>query len=169
MPSKFYVRDAVRGDLQTILAIYNDVIANTTAIYSEELVTIKDRQAWFSKKCEIGFPVLVAEERGSIIGFGSLSEFRPWTGYARSVEHSVHVRADQRRRGVGRMLVSSLMMRARLLGMHRMIGGVDAQNVASIAMHRSLGFSEAGTLHEVGYKFGRWLDLTFVECDLERH
>jgi L-amino acid N-acyltransferase len=156
------IRDAREDDLPGILAIYNHVIAHTTAVYTDTPAPLADREAWFEARRAGGFPVLVADD-GGVIGFASFGDFRPWPGYARTVEHSVHVARDSRGRGIGTALVARLIEEARARGKHVMIGGIDAANAASIALHCRLGFVEAGTLREVAQKFGRWLDLLFMQ------
>jgi phosphinothricin acetyltransferase len=106
--------------------------------------------------------VLVADDAG-IIGFASFGDFRPWPGYALTVEHSVYVQEAAHRRGVETALVRRLIDEAQRRGKHVMVGGVDAANAASIGMHRKLGFTEAGTLSQVARKFGRWLDLVLMQ------
>jgi len=159
----FAISAAARGQLPEILTIYNEVIRNTTAVYSDVEVTLANRQAWFDAKIDSGFPVLVASDATGVLGFGTFGEFRAWPCYRYSVEHSVHVRADWRRRGVGRALVLALLDAAASMQKHVMIAGIDADNAASIELHLSLGFSVAGHFHEVGFKFGRWLDLKFLQ------
>jgi L-amino acid N-acyltransferase YncA len=156
------IRDAREDDLAGILAIYNHVIAHTTAVYTETPAPLADRDAWFKARRAGGLPVLVADD-GGVIGFASFGDFRPWPGYARTVEHSVHVAEAARGRGIGSALVRRLVEEARARNKHVMIGGIDAGNVASIALHRRLGFTEAGILREVAQKFGRWLDLLFMQ------
>jgi phosphinothricin acetyltransferase len=156
------IRDGTEGDLPGILAIYNHVIAHTTAVYTETPAPLADRQAWFAARRAGSFPVLVADDGGAI-GFASFGDFRPWPGYARSVEHSVHVAEAARGRGVGSALVRRLIDEARARDKHVMVGGIDAANAASIALHRKLGFVEAGVLREVAQKFGHWLDLLFMQ------
>jgi L-amino acid N-acyltransferase len=158
--------DASRDDLAGILAIYNEVIRNSTAVYSEEEFTPSRGEAWFDTKMAHGFPTIVARDAAGIAGFGTFGEFRAWPCYRNSVEHSVHVRADRRGQGIGRALVTELLGRAAAAGKHVMIGGIDADNAASLSLHRSLGFIEVGHFREVGFKFGRWLDLKFVQCIL---
>ena len=96
-------------------------------------------------------------------GFSTFGDFRAWPGYRFTVEHSVHVRADGRGRGLGTLLVQALFPRAGALGKHVMIAGVDAANSASIRFHERLGFHQCGHLREVGFKFDRWLDLVFLQ------
>jgi phosphinothricin acetyltransferase len=160
------VADATRSDLPQILAIYNEVIRNSTAVYSEQEFTPARGEAWFDAKAQHGFPFLVARDAGGVAGFGTFGEFRPHPCYRYSVEHSVHVRADCRGRGIGRLLILELIARARAQGYHAMIAGIDADNAVSIGLHERLGFKTVGHLHEVGFKFGRWLDLKFLELTL---
>jgi L-amino acid N-acyltransferase len=160
------IEQASRADLAQILAIYNEVIRNSTAVYSEEEFTQVRGEAWFDGKTAHGFPLIVARDDSGVIGFGTFGEFRTWPCYKHSVEHSVHVRADRRGLGLGRLLVLELLARATALSKHVMIAGIDADNAVSIGLHRSLGFTVVGHFHEVGYKFGRWLDLVFMQCIL---
>ncbi len=160
------ISDASRQDLPEILAIYNEVIRNSTAVYSEIEFTPVRGESWFDGKAQQGFPFIVARDVSGIVGFGTFGEFRAWPCYRYSVEHSVHVRRDRRGQGIGRALIVHLIERARLLGKHVMIAGIDADNAASIGLHQSLGFRVAGRFHEVGFKFGRWLDLVFLELAL---
>jgi phosphinothricin acetyltransferase len=156
------IRDATEDDLPGILAIYNRIIATSNAVYTETPTTLEDRRGWFAARRADNFPVLVADDAG-IIGFASFGWFRPWPGYALTVEHSVYVHEAAHGRGVGTALVERLIAKAQSRGMHVMIGGVDAANVASIGMHRKLGFTEAGTLREVARKFDIWLDLILMQ------
>jgi phosphinothricin acetyltransferase len=161
------IRDANEGDLAAITAIYNEVIANTTAVFSDLAVTLEDRRDWWRRRVAAGYPLLVATDASGVVGFASFGDFRAWPGYRHTVEHSVHVRVDCRGRGVGRALVSALLPRASALAKHVMIAGVDAGNAASIRMHEGLGFERVAHLREVARKFDRWLDLVFLQrrCD----
>jgi L-amino acid N-acyltransferase YncA len=159
------VRAASENDLAAILAIYNEVIAASTAVYALEPSTLDERRTWWSSRSAVGLPVLVAVESGSntVLGFASFGEWRgAWPGYRYTVEHTVHVREDMRGKGIGRALVSSLFPHAVALGKHVMIGGIDAANDASIRFHERLGFERVAHFREVGHKFGRWLDLIFM-------
>jgi phosphinothricin acetyltransferase len=158
------IDDATAADFEQVLAIYNEVIRNTTAVYSDaEFDTVSGRH-WFDSKLLSGFPLLVARDGAGVAGFGAFGAFRAWPCYRHSVEHSVHVRYDRRGQGIGRALLQELMTRAVAMGKHVMIAGIDAENVASIRLHESMGFSRVGRFHEVGFKFGRWLDLEFLQC-----
>ena len=160
---KIAIREAVSDDLVEVLAIYNEVIAFSTAVFSEQTVTLEDRERWLAARQGQGYPVLVACDSTGVVGFGSFGDFRAWPGYRYTVEHSVHVRADRRGEGIGTELVRALIERAAALGKHVMIAGIDAENTASIRLHERLGFTVAARLSEVARKFDRWLDLLFLE------
>jgi L-amino acid N-acyltransferase YncA len=157
---------ASRQELNQILAIYNEVIRNSTAVYSEVEFTAERGEVWFDGKTRLGLPFIVARDSSGVVGFGSFGEFRAWPCYRHTVEHSVHVRADRRGSGIGRALVVELIRLGKDMGKHVMIAGVDAENTASIGLHQSLGFVVVGRFHEVGFKFGRWLDLVFLQLTL---
>jgi phosphinothricin acetyltransferase len=161
------IRDAVNDDLPMILAIYNDVIRTSTSVYATEPVTVEDRRIWLETRRARGFPVLVSVDAGQVSGFASFGEWRASNGYRYTVEHSVHVRADLRGHGHGSRLVEALIERAKILQLHVMMGGIDAANRDSIRFHERLGFTKVGEIREVGRKFGRWLDLVFMQRMLE--
>jgi phosphinothricin acetyltransferase len=151
-----------------ILDIFNDVILNSTALYDYRPRTSESMVAWFEAKMIGGFPVLgVEDERGELMGFASYGTFRAWPAYKYTVEHSVYVKRAQRGKGLGLTLLRKLIDAARAQERHVMIGGIDVENSASIALHRKLGFEHAGTIRQAGYKFGRWLDLALYQLILE--
>lgn len=156
------IRDATEDDVPVILAIYNHAILTSNAVYTETPATLDDRRAWFAARRAQNFPVLIAEDSG-VVGFASFGDFRPWPGYALTVEHSLFVHEAAQRRGVGTALLRRLIDEAQARDKHVMIAGIDASNAASIAVHRRLGFTEAGVLREVARKFGRWLDLLLMQ------
>jgi L-amino acid N-acyltransferase YncA len=160
------IDDATAADFGQVLAIYNEIIRTTTAVYSDEEYDLIRGKEWFEAKLSSGFPFIVARDDQGVAGFGAFGSFRAWPCYRHSVEHSVHIRADRRGQGLGRALVVELKSRAAVLGKHVMIAGIDTDNAVSIRLHESLGFSHVGHLREVGFKFGRWLDLAFLECIL---
>jgi phosphinothricin acetyltransferase len=160
------IEDATEADVPEILAIYNDVIATSTAIFSDRPVTAQDRLAWLRSRRARGQPVIVARHQGAVVGFASYGDFRPWPGYASSVEHSVHVAAAERRRGIGRMLVKEIIARAENAGIHVVVAGIDAENEASLRLHEQLGFERVGHMPEVARKFDRWVDLVLMELRL---
>ena len=157
------LRDATEDDLPGILAIYNDVIATSTAIYTEAPSTLDERREWLRARQAQGYPVLVSSDDTGITGYGSFGDFRAWPGYRFTIEHSVHVRADRRTHGIGAAIVAALLRRAGALEKHVMIAGIDADNIASIRLHERLGFERVAHFREVGFKFGRWLDLVFMQ------
>jgi L-amino acid N-acyltransferase YncA len=157
------IRDAFSADLPDILAIFNDVVTTTTAIYDQRESTLAERQAWFDERQAQGLPVLVAVADEEVIGFSSFGPWRSRWGYRYTVEHSVHVRADRRGRGIGRSLIEALFPRAASLGMHAMIAHIDSEASASLRLHEKLGFSAVGRYSEVGHKFDRWLDLVAMQ------
>ncbi|PZU95469.1 MAG: GNAT family N-acetyltransferase [Chelatococcus sp.] len=157
------IRPARDGDLAAILAIYNTVIASSTAVYTDTPATLEDRRDWLRARAGQGYPVLVAEASGEVAGYATFGDFRPWPGYRHTVEHSVHIRDDQRGKGLGSGLVTALFPIAAGLGKHVMVAGIDAANHGSLRMHERLGFVEVGRFREVGRKFDRWLDLVFLQ------
>ncbi len=160
------IRDATENDLPQILEIYNDIILNTTAVYYYEPHTLQMRKDWFDSRKKEGFPVYVAEEDGFVLGLSSFGPFRVPTAYQYSVENTVHVAANARGKGVGKLLMPPLIAEAKRMGLHTMIAGIDATNEISLHLHKSFGFEEVAHFKQVGFKFGRWLDLKFLQLML---
>ena len=159
--------DCDRRHAAAILAIFNDAIRHSTALYEYREMTPALVEAWFAGKARGRYPILGFEdEDGTLAGFASYGPFRARAAYKYTVEHSVYVEARHRGRGLGRRLMEALIARAQAQDYHAMIGAVDASNAASVALHRSLGFEHCGTLRQVGFKFGRWLDLDFYQLIL---
>ncbi len=162
------IRDAEDRDLDAILEIHNNEILTGTANWSEVAADRADREAWLAEHVAGGFPVTVAVDNDAqVLGFGAYGPFRARSGYRFTVENSVYVRGDAQRRGVGRALLTDLIARARAAELHRMVALIEARNSASIALHSGLGFVSAGRLREVGFKFGDWLDLEFMQLSLD--
>jgi phosphinothricin acetyltransferase len=160
------IRECEERDLDGILAIYNQVLLTSTAIYRDEPATHDDRREWWMSRVALRYPVLVARDADGVAGSASFGDFRAWPGYRYTVEHTVHVRQDRRGQGVGRALMRPLIARAAGLGKHVMIAGVDAENTGSLHFHERLGFERVAHFREVGFKFGRWLDLVFLQRTL---
>ncbi|MBI1261692.1 MAG: GNAT family N-acetyltransferase [Rhizobiales bacterium] len=160
------IREAVAEDLPAILAIYNDAVRNTTAIWNDQEADLADRQSWLEARKARGFPVLVLLVADEPVAYASYSDFRSFEGYRQTVENSIYVRSDQRGKGIGHTLLSALLQHARSKGLHVMVAGIEAENIGSIALHRAHGFEVTGRLPEVGFKFGRYLDLVFMTCRL---
>jgi phosphinothricin acetyltransferase len=161
------IRDAKEADAGGILGIYNDAVANTTAIWNDQLASLESRLAWLRERKQSGYPVLVAAEGTDILGYASFGAFRPWDGYRHTVEHSVYVGGAARKRGIGRALMDELIVRARAMEKHVMIAGIEATNAPSLELHARLGFAKVGHLRAVGRKFDRWLDLVFMQLMLD--
>ncbi len=160
------VRPATDHDLSAILAIYNDAVKHTTAIWNDTVVDLDNRRAWHEARTRLGYPVLVGEEDGGVVAYGSFGDFRAFDGYRFTVEHSVYVAAGSRRHGIASALIMALVERAVALGKHVMVAGIASENDASIELHRRHGFVETGRMPEVGQKFGRWLDLVLMQRTL---
>lgn len=150
-----------------ILAILNDAILHTTALYDYRARTPEAMAAWFDAKEKGKFPVIGLEEDGVLAGFASYGTFRAWPAFKYSVEHSVYVDGRFRRRGVARRLMQALIARAEAQGYHTLIGGIDAENQPSIDLHLRLGFRHCASIKQAGFKFGRWLDLEFYQLILK--
>jgi L-amino acid N-acyltransferase len=151
----------------TILAIFNDAIVNSTALYDYKPRSMEMMRAWFEAKRQGNFPVIGFEAAsGELMGFGTYGTFRAWPAYKYSVEHSVYVDRRVRRQGVGMILLKEVIEAARRQDYHVLVGVIDSSNHASIALHEKLGFKHCGTIREVGFKFGRWLDASFYQLTL---
>ncbi len=149
---------------ESILAILNEAIVHSTAVYDYHPRGIQSMTQWFATKRAGNFPVLGAvDSGGQLAGFASYGMFRAFPAYKYTVEHSVYVAAVRRGQGIGRLLLTRLIEEAERQEYHVMVGCVDSANAASIALHEKLGFEPAGVLREVGFKFGRWLDLDFYQ------
>lgn len=163
MQSPARITDAGESHLAGILGIYNHAVAHTTAVFNYTPVDLENRRAWWRTRVEAGFPVLVSTEETEVLGYASYGPFRPFDGYRLTAEHSVYVAETARRRGLARALLLALEERARAQGLHVLIGGIGADNEASLRLHAELGYQETGRLPQVGQKFGRWLDLVFMQ------
>ena len=164
------VRDATVDDMGAVNDLYNALIGTTTVAWTDTPEPFADRLAWFDRLRHGQRPVLVAEEHGAVVGYTAYESFRgagKWPGYRYTVEHTIHVARDHWGHGVGRRLMTELIDRARIAGMHAMVGAVDADNAASIGFHERLGFQQVARMPEVGRKFDRWLDLVFVQLIIE--
>ena len=160
------IRDAALPDIAQITDIYNSIVLTSTAIYNDQTVTVEERADWWLRRVEQGLPVIVAVEGTSVLGYGSFGEFRSWPGYRFTVEGTVHIREDVRGHGVGTQLLAELITRARAKGKHMVVAGVDSENEASLRFLERHGFIRAGELREVGFKFGRYLHLNFLQYRL---
>ncbi|MBD9417309.1 N-acetyltransferase family protein [Pseudomonas sp. PDM16] len=165
----YLIRDAADADLAGILPIYNDAVQNSTAIWNETLVDLANRRTWLTDRNAAGFPVLVAvDEEGNVLGYSSYGPWRNFDGFRHTVEHSVYVRGDQQGKGLGKALLRALIQRACQANLHVIVAAIERENAASIALHERLGFVITGQMPQVGRKFDRWLDLTFMQLNLEQ-
>jgi L-amino acid N-acyltransferase len=153
---------------QPILDILNEAIVTSTALYDYEPRPYESMRSWFDIKGLGRFPVIGAvDEAGVLLGFASYGTFRPRPAYKYSIEHSIYVHSAHRGRGIGRLLLARLIASATEQQYHVMVGGIDRENAASIALHEKLGFEPAGVIRHAGFKFGRWLDLAFYQRVLD--
>lgn len=154
-----------------MLAILNEAIVTSTALFDYEPRPPESMVAWFETKRTAGFPVFGAVADGRLLGFATYGVFRAWPAYKYSVEHSVYIDRTARRQGVGLALMRALIRAAQREDLHTLIAGIDASNSASVALHAKLGFEHVGTVRQAGYKFGRWLDLALYQLilDTPRH
>jgi L-amino acid N-acyltransferase YncA len=161
MPTFSLCSDA---DKKPILDIINHAIIHTTALYDYEPRGIESMDAWFETKRRGGFPVVgLYDPERTLLGFGTYGSFRNWPAYKYSVEHSIYIKDGERGKGHGKRILQNLVERAEAQGYHTLIAGIDSENTVSIKLHEKLGFNAAGTILQVGYKFGRWLDLVFMQ------
>jgi phosphinothricin acetyltransferase len=158
----FVIRPALDRDLAAITAIYNDAVLNTTAIWNDGVVPVENRRAYVEARRALGYPVLVADEDGAVLGYGALGDFRAFDGDRFTVEDSIYVAESARRRGVAAALLEALIDEARRLRKHVMLAAITGDNDVSIRLHARHGFTEVGRLPEVGFKFGRWQELVLM-------
>jgi L-amino acid N-acyltransferase len=156
------IRVATAADLPAIDAIYNPYVLTSTCTYQTEPTTPEERLAWFENRGP-AHPVAVAELDGGIVGWASISRFRERAAYDRTVENAVYVRPEYHRRGIGAALLADSVERARAAGHHAVIAVIDAEQHGSIALHERHGFERVALLREVGFKFGRWLDVVYLQ------
>lgn len=161
------IKPATVDDLPGILAIYNEAIRTTTAVFQYEPHTLEMRQRWFEEKQAAGYPILTAELDGAVVGFANLGPWRQAAAYKYCVENSVYVAEAYQGNGLGRLLLRSLIDAAIAMDKHAIIAVIEAENAVSIALHASFGFERAALFRQVGYKFGRWLDLVFMQLTLD--
>jgi len=161
------IRHACKEDCAAIGEIYNHAVLHTAAIWNDATVDTDNRIAWFEARQLAGYPVLVSVENEVVTGYASFGDWRAFDGFRHTVELSVYVRPGHQGKGIGRALMKALIAEARHIGKHVMVAGIEAQNSASIHLHETLGFVTTGQMPQVGTKFGRWLDLTFMQLQLD--
>ncbi len=159
------MRDARKGDLPALLEIYNQAVLTSPATFDLGPQTLAQRRKWFAEHGK-SHPLVVAEARGKVLGYASLSRFRDKPGYSRSAEDSVYVHRDFQGKGVGKALMKEILERAVDLGYHTVVAGIVPPNEASVRLHEGLGFVYVGNFKEVGFKFSRWQDVAFYQLFL---
>lgn len=160
------LRAATEADLVAINDIYNHYVQNSTCTYQEAPETLAGRRQWFQHHGG-PHPVTVAQADGVVVGWGSLSPFHPRSAFRHTVENSVYVHHQHQGRGIGSALLEDLINRARTSGHRAIIAAIDSTQAPSLALHAKFHFLEAGRLRRVGLKFGRWLDVVYLELILD--
>ena len=161
------VRPAASGDMAAITAIYRPAVLTGTASFELDPPEEAEMLRRFHSIVDAGYPYLVAEREGRVAGYAYANAYRPRPAYRFTVENSVYIAPDLQGMGVGGALLSALIAACTLAGFRLMVAVIgDASQHASIALHRRAGFGHCGTLHAVGYKFGRWLDTVLMELPL---
>ena len=160
--SQVTIRLATVDDLETINAIYNHYVATSTSTFQLEPETAAARLAWFQQRTPQQ-PVIVAQKGDTLVGWASLSTHKGREGYNKTTELSIYLRPDDIGQGIGKIMIKDLIRRATDYGYHVLIGGVTTEQTASMRLHESLGFTKVAHFREVGFKFGRWLDVAYFQ------
>ncbi|MFK8033410.1 MAG: N-acetyltransferase family protein [Hyphomicrobiales bacterium] len=161
--SSVVIRPASFSDISGIHSIYNEAVRNTTAIWNDQETSVDNRTIWYEGRIAAGYPVFVAADGSKVLGYATYGAFRPFEGYRRTVENSVYVLSTAQGQGIGKRLLQALLQRAEQSDIHIMVAGIEAGNELSIKLHERYGFVETGRMREVGYKFGQFLDLVFLQ------
>ena len=159
------LREVTDSDIPAICAIYNSYVTGSTITFEEEIVSIeamKGRVAEITKTQ----PWLVFELDGQVAGYAYATAWKTRSAYRYSVESTVYLDSTHCHRGLGSTLYRELIGRLRVAGMHRIMGGIALPNEASVALHERLGFKKVAHFEEVGWKFGRWIDVGYWQLDL---
>ena len=154
-------------DAPAIQRILNDVIEQSTAPYDYEPRDLPTVESWIEQKLSGGWPIIGAFDRGNcLLGFATFGPFRPQPAYKYTVEHSIYICQHARGQGIAATLMKALITRALEKDFHTLVGCIDTNNHASIALHKKFGFTHSGTITQAGFKFGRWLDAAFYQLRL---
>lgn len=158
------IRPAVPADIPAITAIYGPAVSTGTASFELEPPDAAEMDRRFREIVGAGFPYLTAERAGRVVGYAYANHYRTRPAYRFTVEDSIYVAADQQGSGIGKLLLADLMDASRARGFRQMVAVIgDSMQIGSIALHRSAGFTFCGTLHAVGFKFGRWIDSVLMQ------
>ena len=158
------IRMATASDSNGICTVWNPLIESTATTFTTELKSAASIECAIAERQGAFF---VAEDRGQIVGFASYFPFRGGPGYARTKEHSINLVPASRGKGAGRGLMNALEAHAVEQGIHSLWAGISAENPEGVSFHEHLGFSHIARLPEVGFKFGRWMDLVLMQKILE--
>lgn len=165
---EYQFRACDEKQLPEILDIYNDAIINTTALYDYKTRTMETMDAWYADKLNGNYPIIGAfDDENVLLGFATYGQFRVRPAYKYTIEHSVYVRHDKRGFGIGGALLKELIIAAGEQDYHVLMGVIDSMNDTSIILHKKEGFVHCGTVKQVGYKFGKWLDADFYQLILK--
>jgi L-amino acid N-acyltransferase len=160
----FTVRPAVRADLPRILEIYNEAVINTTSSYDYQPRTLQHRTTWFEQHLRNDYAILAAlDSQERVVGWSALNPYHDRIGYRFTAEVSIYVQPEMRGKRVGTLLMGPLINAARTRELHALLAAIDAQNEPSLRLHASFGFQKVGHFKEIGFKFGRWLDVVYME------
>lgn len=162
------IRQAQVKDLPEIMQIYNAEIEHGIATWNNQPKVLTEYEHWFQQLQQLRFPIFVAEDPSGqkIAGYADYADFRPFHGYKDTVEHSVYIHPHYFRRGLAQQLMMQLIEHAKTHNKHIMVAGIDSENLASIQLHKKLGFKQTGYMPEVGQKFGKWRDLVLMQLQL---
>jgi len=164
---EYYIKNCDESHLPEILDIFNDAIVNTTSVYDYNPRSMEYMLEWYYAKIKGDYPLIgMFNPAGVLMGFGTYGPFRTRPAYKYSIEHSVYVRTDMRGKGYGRILLDEIIKYAIKNEYHILVGGIDSDNKISILLHEKMGFKYAGTIKDAGFKFGKWLDLSFYQLIL---
>jgi L-amino acid N-acyltransferase len=165
----FQIRTYREADAAAIRAIINDSILHTSHNYDYYPKSLEEVQTLFAEKIRDGFPVLVGELDGEVLGYTTYGKFRAKPGYSKTLEHSIYLNEKAQGKGLGSEMMRQLIEKAKEQGFHMMIAGMDSENLGSYRFHERLGFRETARMPEVSYKFGKWLTLVFMQLKLSQN
>lgn len=166
MAPTLHIRPATLADAGAISAIFNHYVMTSTCSFREEAETVAEREKWLIAHTGLHVALVAEEADGTIAGWASLSRFHERAAYRFTVEDSIYLRQDRCGRGIGSLLLAELMISARQNGCRTVIAMITADQAASIALHRRHGFVQVALLREVGFKFGQWLDVVYLQAHL---
>ena len=165
---EYHIKTCGEAQLPEMLEMFNEAIVNTTSVYDYQLRTMDFMTEWYQAKIKGKYPLIgLFNNQDELLGFGTYGPFRSRPAYKYSVEHSIYVRHDMRGKGYGKILLNEIIQRATQDDYHVLVGGIDSANEISIRFHEKMGFFHAGTIKHAGYKFGKWLDLSFYQLILK--